>query len=777
MGTYIENMDFEAEVRWIAEAVWRLEPGACQPSHYPGDPVVREIDGIARLRDVTHLLMVTTSPRLDKAKNDVKKLNAAETIERKRVAAVSKWLITQKQLDAQHVEHARKNGVTVLTFEQFKRRFFDGREYIAKREIASFGSARNPSDNSITISNDVYVPLPMVISDKVVVKNKKGKHFEEQYSPIDIKGLCELVEDGNIVVLVAPFGAGKSLTTREVFNEFSAKYRKDSGAKVPICLNLREHWGQEYFDEMLERHARSIGFRPKEDLVVAWRSGVACLLLDGFDELASQAIVRKDDVNFMRESRRIALTGVRDFLTKLPTGTGAFICGRDHYFDNPSELCHALGISGNNYKIVKLNEFDEEGANTFLKKHGVNETLPEWLPRKPLILSYLIQSELLLDILGIDASEGYGYAWDVFIEKITQRESELVRAAMDAQTLRNVMERLAFYVRSLVSGNGPITGNDLAASYVIETKQSAGEGVLAQLQRLPGLTQRDQEAGARSFVDQDMMAALQGGAFARIISGQYENVGAVIPLNAISDKTIDMAVYLLKKDGATSSTTFSIVERLSKEHLTSANSQLMADCLAISLAMAREENNTLDCRGVVVEYASYAKIDLEDNAIRNVTFIGCVIEEIVIGSVNPEYCILFRNCIISRVKGAANKEGLPSCMFDISCKVDEYDDIGTNTAVLNSGLDPQVKALLTILRKLYVQSGAGRKMSALNRGITKSEVSNFIQPVLEVMERHGFVRIFNKVAHPVRKNANRVESILNAPSISTDSLVIDVKKL
>lgn len=75
-------MGFEAEVRFIAEAVWGMSPGECQPSHYENDPVVRELDGIARLKYVTHLIMVTTSLKLEKLKGDIKKLNAAESHEK-----------------------------------------------------------------------------------------------------------------------------------------------------------------------------------------------------------------------------------------------------------------------------------------------------------------------------------------------------------------------------------------------------------------------------------------------------------------------------------------------------------------------------------------------------------------------------------------------------------------------------------------------------------------------------------------------------------------------
>ena len=70
-------MAFDDEVRRVAEAVWSLQPGECTPAWYDDDPVLHELDGVARLPDVTHMLMATTSRRLDKVKDDVKKLNIA----------------------------------------------------------------------------------------------------------------------------------------------------------------------------------------------------------------------------------------------------------------------------------------------------------------------------------------------------------------------------------------------------------------------------------------------------------------------------------------------------------------------------------------------------------------------------------------------------------------------------------------------------------------------------------------------------------------------------
>ena len=354
---YRQNMAFEEEVRWIAEAVWDMDPGDCQPQHYSDtNGVVRELDGIARLRDVTHLLMATTSTRLEKVKGDVRKLGRAETFERKPGTAVTKWLITKCQLDVQHIDFAKKHNVTILTLAQFKHRFIDGREYIKQRELSAFGSARNPVDASIAFPDDAYVTLPMTKIETENVTRRGLRRTEGQLVPIDLAGIESLITRGEIVILMAPFGSGKSATTRELFKILPSKFRNESApysrtesaALVPICFNLREHWGQKHFSEILDRHARSIYFKQKEDLVLAWRAGLATILLDGFDEVASQTIVRNEDINFMKQARRAALAGVKYCLTKLPAGAGVFICGRDHYFDDSEEMAHAFGVSEKN---------------------------------------------------------------------------------------------------------------------------------------------------------------------------------------------------------------------------------------------------------------------------------------------------------------------------------------------------------------------------------------------------------------------------------------------
>lgn len=753
--------------------MWNLAPGQCQPTHYPNDPVVREIDGIARLRDVTHLLMATTSTRLDKVKDDCKKLQSAENIERARVPAVSKWLITQTQLDAQHIDYARRQNVQVLTLAQFQRRFFDGARYVSLRSRAAFGSARDPLTDSISIPDDAYVALPMRI---VAVGHTQQSSLVDRRISLDQIG--GRLRSGELIVLRAPFGAGKSLTVRELFKKLAGSHSNDTTQPIPLALNLREHWGEDFCDEILDRHARTIGYTPREDLVVAWRAGMCCLLLDGFDEVAAQSVVRTDNKNFMREARRRALSGVRDFTQKLPAAVGVFLCGRDHYFDSDTELASSLGILGRKYLVVDLGEFDEKNANEFLKKNGIAQALPDWLPRKPLLLSYLLREKLFDQILAIDGTKGFGHAWDAFLSAICAREALLERSAMEAETIRAVLERLAFSVRTKTTGTGPIAGVDLSEAYTAETGQSAGEAVLAQLQRLPGLAQRDAEAGTRSFVDFDMFASLQGGAFARHVLAGFRNV-SINPLAALGERAQDMAAYILRKNGATADTLLSVCNQLLRMAAREQGApQHAADCLGVSLRLVMDNDKPeMDMRGAIIDGASLDRVPLDDVTLKNVSFRNCTIRELRLPDSPDKTEVKFSSCVIGRVVGATNRSGIPSSLVSGDCEIEEFDNASTNSAVLRLDLSPQLKALLTVLRKLYKQAGAGRKIAAFSRGITRPDVLRYIDPVLEILQRHQFVSIFNSVVHPVRRQSGRVEAILASPALADDPVVVEVRSL
>ncbi|GAA5533703.1 hypothetical protein [Deinococcus aluminii] len=775
MNEYKENMEFEAEVRRVAEAAWGLEPGECQPQHYEGNRSIRELDGVARTRDVTHLIMATVSRKLEKAKSDVKKLNAAEAVERSRSSFIKKWLVTREQLDAEHIAFARSNGVEAITLEQFRRRFFDYQSYIAKRRVYAFGSARNLSDGSTSVPENEYAEVPMFIT------KYDGRLNHTKKEMVNLKEIISYLANGEVIIILAPFGSGKSLTIREIFKKIASSINQYSG-NTPIVLNLREHWGQEYPDEILERHARALGFTPKENVNVAWRAGMAHIVLDGFDELSGQVVARLGDVNFMREARHRALVGVRRILNGATNGSGILIAGRDHYFDDIKEMVHSLGIDNRRFNIVELGEFTEDQAKLYLISKGVSVDLPSWLPRKPLLLGYLSHNKLLESVVAIDSSKGFGYAWDNFLDMICRREATHESGAIESDTLRHILESIACGVRATISGSGPIYGRDLSDAYFREVGFYPDEPVIMQLQRLPGLTQRDQDKGARAFVDIDMLNALQGSFIARYILGEIREVDNKSWQFGLSPRSIDTALYVLESkskliDKELSSLIIETARRVRRENLKDMYGyQLVADCVLIAIEAVRDNSNSISFGGLLLESAYIDVLNIEEVRTDDLVLRGCVIKDLYVDITIKDSKLKFEECIVGKVHGVTNSEALPQAMFD-KCEVASFEPLDSNASILRSSLPIKTKALASILRKMFVQSGSGRKINSFKRGYDDQELGEWIDKILRYLSSNGYIYINNEIAYPNREFMHRVSNILRDLDHSIDPLLKEIALL
>lgn len=772
MSERSDNMDFEAEVRRVAEAAWGLEPGECAPNHYEGNSIIRELDGYARTREIVHLIMVTVSRKLEKAKSDIKKLNAAEGAEKTSDIPVKKWLITRHQLEAEHIAFARKNNVTVRTFEQFQRMFFDSGEYIKKRRNANFGSARNLNDGSGAIPDDEYVE-PVITVERLDISGKSSG-----VARIKLNNILEMINNGEVVLLVAPFGSGKSITVKQLFNIISKKVLRDGGM-TPLVLNLREHWGQVYPDEIMERHARSIGFSPKENINVAWRAGMAHIFLDGFDEMAGQAIARVGDANFMRQARARALNGIKSVIQSTKPQSGVLVAGRDHYFDDLDEASFAMGLTGRKINVVRIEEFSENQANEYLKKRGVEYKLPEWLPRKPLLLGYLAHNNLLSEVVEIDSSLGFGYAWDRFLTLICNREAEHEMGAVEPKSLRKILEYLSCLVRATSSGNGPVSGKDLSDAYVREIGYGPDERVIMQLQRLPGLTQRDQEKGARSFVDADMLASLQGSFIASCILGESEIPDDRSWQFGLSNRAIETALFILTdRTNQDYKNIYQLLlsgcKNIDRNFKNSRSGmQMLCDYVCIAIETAREAGIHIDFDGIVIEGAYADSLNLEELKISGLRFKDCIIRDIYVSSVDDHLDVIFDKCVISRVNGILPSSKSGEQIFK-DCEIMGFDELNSNSAIIKSGLSLRMKALITVLRKLFVQHGSGRKMNALKRGFGGSEIYDDIDKVVKYLESNGYIEIYNDVVYPKRQYMQRVKGILSEMQNSQDEIVVDL---
>ncbi|MDQ3730085.1 MAG: NACHT domain-containing protein [Actinomycetota bacterium] len=327
----------------------------------------------------------TTWRTKEKAQQDIAKLVKLY----KKVTAKSRpaqaWFVTQSEPTADQRAVAPKDGsVRVLSFEQFRAQLVDAHGYLRDRDKYAFGSARDPSSGAIEVK-EKYIPLTMI---------SRGS------ASAAVEDVVEAVDRAGRVVVLGDYGAGKSMTLREVFAGLASRFRKGTTASFPIHLNLRDHHAQRNPAEALERHGRNLGFAEPSQLVRAWRAGYAHLLLDGFDEMATPGWV--GPTTRMRDIRRRSVELVRQMIRETPTGAGIVVAGRDHYFDSSAEMTDALGV-GPPFIQYRLGEFSGDQIEEYLKARGWAKGLPDWLPARPLLLAYLANRGLLQQALDVQA--------------------------------------------------------------------------------------------------------------------------------------------------------------------------------------------------------------------------------------------------------------------------------------------------------------------------------------------------------------------------------------
>ncbi len=479
--------EFEAEVLRIARAMWPQAENS-------GAAIVggRERDGIFITEDQVALIEATTDRTKAKAAKDGKKLDdlARDYGRRYPMHAVKAWFVTlhEPTADQRQVIKALKNAaVQPVSFSQFRSRLIDARAYLEARSDHPFGSARSLDETGSYKELGAYVGLD------ILETGSGGATWT-------VQDMSTRLADGGRLVMLGDFGAGKSMTTREVFFALAASYKQSLSMRFPVHLNLGEHVGQTDPSEALARHGALIGLAAPHQLVRAWKSGYAILLLDGFDEMA--ATNWSGDANLVRDARRRAVQLVRAFFASSPSDAGLLVAGREYYFDNDDERREGLGY-GPGTPQLSLNDFTDDQLQAFLQRKDI----PTWLPRRPYLLGYLSARHLLPTS---DFQAGPAAGWSHLLDGISERESR-PDAGIAGRVVREILERLATYARSTEDGLGPLTFEQIAHSFHDVVGRAADVNDYVLLQRLPGLAVGDPVTGTRKFIDTALADAVAAG--------------------------------------------------------------------------------------------------------------------------------------------------------------------------------------------------------------------------------------------------------------------------
>lgn len=766
--SYAEDLLFENEVRRIARARW-------PQAQFDGAVMKggKERDGVFETDDVIHYVEATTSRRADKAKDDTKKMFGA-MVEQQRSGSMKGavgWFVTKEEPTADQREEVKANGkqqVKAVSFSQFQQALVDVPSYFEKRENHMFGSVIDPVTKAIKPTVN-YIPLDLLDL--------------ENGDQLSIDNLAAGLTQGESYTILGDYGAGKSMTLRQIYFALRDRYRVGGTPQFPLYINLREHSGQDDPSELLERHARRIGYEKPHSLVGAWRAGFAILIIDGFDEITTLGISATRSK--LKEARRRSLEAIRKLIEQTPTTTGFIIAGRDHFFNSPEERKSALGTRVAT-RTVAVGEFTRKQIQLYLEKvSGRNIPFPSWLPTRPLLVAYIATRGLLENggILteSIDSTDG----WHYLLDQIFEREAK-ISPNLDGETLRKILERLSTIARATTDGLGPLTQQQIRNAYIQICESEPDEQANLLLQRLPGLGVYRDEDDSRTFVDQELAEVCRARDITDFLVNPYgllqdEGWRSIIGLASsfVGQTAITRVCRNLKKiEGFAIS---AIDSAFSATNGLKDLGGLRADIAAACLEFPYSPKVITCIEGEIFENYSFACGEL-DYDFSSFTFRDCIVESVELLDASQDKLLpKFQSCVFLLVKGRSGEADMPADKFDSNCTFESFSDSSsTQSAILSSALTRGEKMVLTIIRKLFVQSLSGRAESALFRGLDLND-RQLVPDAIKLLQQQGLIMLYNRgdgnVWVPVRKEINRARRILATPNACDDPAMIEAKSL
>jgi hypothetical protein len=644
------------------------------------------------------------------------------------------------------IESGRSNFVGVHSVSQFFNELLGLHNYLAARNRIPFGSAVDLYSGEP--DRNKYVPVNYITDSG------------DSYSTDEI---ATALAEGRTIVLIGDYGSGKSRCVKEVF-ELLIGARPKRWLN-PIAINLRDNWGLKRATEIITRHFTDLGLgdRVGDALKTAYSSATV-YLLDGFDEIGAQTW--SDDPTRLVEIRAQSLVGVKDLITRAKAGI--LIVGREHYFNNDAELITCLGLSDKHPLFLRCDqELSDQQFSALLGRS--THPLPPWMPRKPLIATIIRDIDSVVFDHILDTSTGQVDLWNLLIDTFCEREAK-INPILDAPIIRSLYTKIGRLARFTSSNLGPISIKQINEAFEQTIGRPPTDESAIILQRLPGLSRIGAESLDRQFVDifildglkaEDVLAAY-GQADRVELDTEWKN-----PVGPFGAQYI--AARLLSVNQIKGAVAFLHRNRDAR------NRVLLSDLFG---ALFFVEDVSIDMGGLEFTGGKFSQISLADSAVRNVTMLDCLFEDLNITDADPTLLKIESSCIV-HLAGVTAKEHLPHWVVD--CLVEDFQSMSTLSAIREAGLTVAQTFLLSSLRKLFLQPGAGRRESSMYKGYGDVGTKKICEKVIALLVRDGFCQKIRGTTEavylPNRSLTGRVRAIMSQLTMSKDDLWEKASKL
>lgn len=732
--------DFEAHARTIASYIWDVPACTETINGVKCDCVLKHKS------DYWVLVEITKEDVLGKLRTDLAKFASIRPYLHSQGIYAECFFVSENQLTDQLKETGRGQHVSVLSLNEFNKLFLDFQKYSFARAARKFGSAVDPISGEKDTKQ--YVPVKYI-----------GKNPEKE---LTVDDLVNALVNKKRIVLLGNYGTGKSRCIQELYLKLSAN--KQSELIYPIAIDLRDNWGTKRGYEIVQRHFEDLGLgEDVSKLIKILDKNSLCFLLDGFDEIGSQAW--SDDSSRLSRIRSESLLGVKDLITR--SKGGLIITGREHYFNSDNEMFQCLGLSKDSTMIVRCaEEFSEAEMHRYLGLKAQNITLPTWLPRRPLVCQLLLDmgDHTIAKIEHKQAAETV--FWDSFILALCERESK-IHSALDADTIRRVLRQLARVTRTKTQNVGPLTIMELNKAFTDITGYNPVDESAVMLQRLPALGRLASESTDRYFVDEYILDGLRAEDIQEIAT-IHSNFGATKDICNESWKNPlqNFGLALLSKSICEG--TLGNYLRLMRLAADRRNAVLAGDILA-SVLMSTDEPVDLGELNLSDSHIKY--LDLSSHAVSNLKINQSILEEVDITECQVKN-VYIKNCEINQLTGVTDAKGLPDWICDSG--IEKFESITTVSRIRTAHLSTEQRIFVTLVKKMFFQPGSGRKEEALLRGLGAAADRKIAESILNQLIGMSIITKFRGkegwVYSPERKYAHRMKTILNELTLSKDVL-------
>lgn len=710
--------EFEDEVKRICRSLYSNSLGQ-------GSEKIdgRERDGVFWNGSFYTIVEATTEKKKEKALYDAKKTHDLVAKKRSEGNMVQGYLVTLHEPTADQRAAVKKYEKTtkIISFDELRSLLFDASDYLRIRSGKPFGSIYDHAQHTFEVPRTDFVQPTIVRADEL------------SDTTFSLAQITQSAVGSGRTIITAEYGIGKSMLLRELFFALAKEFSLGNTFRFPIFLNLREHIGQSDPVELLERHARNNAADPRK-LVAAWSAGYADLIIDGFDELSTRGWT--GDHRKLRDFKRSTHAVIKNLIRQTPKKSAVIVSGRAAYFDSDSEMREALGLPAAIFEHYVVQPFDSDQATEFLRKKGHHDLLPQWLPTRPLFLSYLINKDLIKEAVSVSADGAFpeGAAWAALLRMIAERESEQSEG-VDKVSILQFWGLLATKARQGNALQKSFSPTEMDDVFYTATGNTVSEDERRLLLRLPGLGVSPDNATNRTFIDIDFLNAASADLLVEHIRHPFGDEAYRQDLRGVTQQLNQVGIHVVCSSIEREGIALGLLEACLAREMTGGNHRMAFDLFLPVIYLGEPK-----------EYLTFEGVDIEEldicqdvwNTVK-VDFSNCLISNLVLPPDGPLPAHLhFTECLIGNIDGRASVRDLPEGNF-IGCEVDNFSSsFFVNNDVLGSDLPIGVRILVVTLRKIYAQAGISRLESALLRGLDHR--ARMLAPeVIQLLARHGYL--------------------------------------